>query len=75
MSDFQGRGQVENELRRALTEEELKVSKSIADLSPANLTVLNILAGRQRLAALLYLRAILPDASTPELSALIDRHG
>jgi len=74
VSDFEGRGQVENELGRALSPEELTISKSIDDLSPASLTVLRVLARRQRLAALLYLRVVLPDASTPLLDELINRH-
>jgi hypothetical protein len=75
MTDFDGRSQVEGELGRALTQDELMVVDSISQLSTTNLAVLRVLSRRQRLAALLYLRAVVPDASSPELNELINSHG
>jgi len=73
MSKFEGRAQVENELGRALIHEELLAVPSINELSPAHLAVLRGLVRCQRLAALLYLRAVVADSTTPELFELIDR--
>jgi len=75
MSSFEGRAQVENELGRALIHQELSAVPSINELSPAHFAVLRSLARCQRLAALLYLRAVVPDSTTPLLVELIDRCG
>lgn len=75
MSNFEGRGQVENEIGRLLTQDELLGVDTISQLTSAHLAVLQILVRRQRLAALLYLQAILPDLLTRELNELINRYG
>ena len=75
MNEFEGRSQVEGALGRPVTDDELKVVASLGHLSSENIAVLRVLARRQRLAALLYLKAIVPDAVFPDLNELINSHG
>ena len=69
------RAQIEVELGRPLVAGELDARSSIAQLSPAQLAVFRTLVRTQRIATRLYLRAVLPDALTPELEAFINARG
>jgi hypothetical protein len=67
------RYQVEECLGRRLTDEEIIDAASLEELSAAQLTVINILAHRNRLAALLYLRGVARNVLGDDAIALIDR--
>ena len=75
MNDFEGRSQVEDALGRAVTQAELSGVASPDKLSSENIEVLRVLARRQRLAALLYLKAVVPDAVFPDINELINSYG
>ncbi len=75
MSEFKGRGQVENALGRTVTQDELRVVETIGELSSTHLAVLQVLSRRQRLAALLYLQAVVPNALSGDLNELINNYG
>jgi hypothetical protein len=67
------RHQIEQWLGRPLAVEELRDVLSLDKLSPAQLSVLDVLARRQRLTALIYLRGVVRDVIGDDALALIDR--
>lgn len=69
---FRFRGQVEDNLGRPLTQEELSPAESLETLSPAHLAVVETLAPRSTFAARLYLRSIVSTSLTQEFQTIID---
>ena len=72
-NEFEYRYQVEEWLGRPLVSEELVVVQSLDDLLAGQLVVVNVLARRNRLAALLYLRGVVHEVTGDSGLDLIDR--
>jgi hypothetical protein len=70
---FHYQGQVESELGRALTAEELVAVSSITQLSNVQLAVAKELAANQRVACIAYLEAIVPSALRSEIMQFANR--
>jgi hypothetical protein len=74
MTDYlRFRNQIESHLYRSLEEDELIGVPSLDHLSPRHLSVVETLARRHRLAALLYLRAVVEGVTGDDALALIDK--
>ena len=73
--DFNGdkRSQVEGWLGRPLQPAELITVASLADLTPAQLAVVKLLADKHRLACLLYLDGVVRDVVTHEALTFINK--
>lgn len=66
--------QIERALGRALSATELEPVGSLSSLKAAQLEVVKILAQRQLVSALDYMRAIVPTALTAELKQFINQY-
>lgn len=66
------RYQVEQHLRRDLTVDELVTVPSVSDLTPAHKAVLDFLALKHRLVAMIYLCGVVDGLIAPEARAIID---
>ena len=66
------RAQIEREVRRPLSAEELVLARSISDLNPAQQAVLQQLALDHRLVATLYLCGVVDGLIPPEAILIID---
>jgi hypothetical protein len=70
---FRYQAQVEGELGRALTADELVAVSSLPQLSNAQLAVAKELAANQRVACIAYLEAIIPNALRSEIMQFVNR--
>lgn len=73
MSSVEYREQIESWLGRPLKHDELAPVATIEELSPLQLAVVEILAPRNALVAMHYLRAVVADTLVRDLMPFLDR--
>lgn len=72
--DHHRRLQLEQTLGRQVTASELEPVASLSELRAEQLEVVKVLAVRQLLSALIYMRAVVPSALTGELMRFINQY-